>query len=209
MKTLMMRSTLAVMMALHLACDDDGSDDASDTEASPDSQDDDDGRDDDDGEPSCEMDSPQGDACGSAEVCSVACLCEMGVVNSGRCTNGACADPVEACESACEDFDEGEFSGAYCALENPEPDDDDDDDDETGAGEETGSDGPACVPTGDVCQLNGDCCGFDSGSSLCTSFDGQFVACADVCIFDSDCASDCCVPLDGGGRVCGPSNLCS
>lgn len=149
----------------------------------------------------CEQESPQGDACEDGDDCTVACLCGESVVNSGRCVNGGCADPVDTCAQACEDFDAGDFSGSYCALDNAgddtPPDDDGSDD---GAG--------VCVPTGDTCEVNGDCCGFDGGNSLCTAFDGGLVACADVCVFDIDCVSNCCVPVDAGLGVCGPATEC-
>lgn len=163
------------------------------------------------GSGSCEQVSPQGQACSEGDDCSVACLCSGSVVNSGRCVNGSCANPVDACEDACADFDAGDFSGAYCALDNSGGDDggDSGNSDSTDSGEDSGGDGGGvCVPTGDVCEINGDCCGFASGTSLCTSFSDGFVGCADVCFFDSDCVSDCCVPLDSGLSVCAASSEC-
>lgn len=159
----------------------------------------------------CEQVSPQGDACGSGDDCSVACLCLGSVVNSGRCVNGACADPLETCEQACADFDAGDFSGGYCALDDTGADEGGESGGNGGnVPDDTGSDdgGGVCVPTGDACEVNGDCCGFDGGSSLCTSFSGGLVACSDVCFFDSDCVSGCCVPVDSGLSVCGPSTEC-
>ena len=122
--------------------------------------------------------------------------------------NGACADPLDTCAQACADFDAGDFSGAYCALDDAGGDEGG----ESGGNvpDDTGSDegGGVCVPTGDVCEVNGDCCGFDGGNSLCTTFSDGFVACSDVCFFGSDCVSGCCVPVDSGLSVCGPSSEC-
>lgn len=178
----------------------DGNETASGDSGSPDSA---------SGAGGCEQVSPQGNACGDGADCSVACLCASSVVNSGSCVNGACADPADTCEQACADFDAGDFTGNYCAL----PDAGGDEGGSEGGGDPSGDSGAddgggACVPTGDACEVNGDCCGFDDGDSLCTAFSGGLVACADVCVFPSDCVSGCCVPVDSGLGVCGPSSEC-
>lgn len=160
---------------------------------------------------SCEQVSPAGEACSEGDDCSVACLCAGSVVNSGRCVNGSCADPADTCEDACEEFEAGDFSGAYCALESSGGDDgggSGNADSGDGGDDSAGDGGGVCVPTGDVCEINGDCCGFGSGTSLCTSFSDGFVGCADVCFFDLDCVSDCCVPVDSGTSVCAASSEC-
>ncbi len=192
-----------------VACDDDSSvDGASGTDGASSASDGDGGDSNGSGGSpgQCEQQSPEGDACGDGDDCSVACLCGDGVVNSGRCVNGSCADPQETCADACDEFDAGDFPGAYCALDNSGGSSDDDPPDPTGS--DDSGDGGQCVPTGETCEINGDCCGFDAGTTLCTSFSGGLVACADVCFFDSDCVSDCCVSVDSGGGVCGPSTEC-
>lgn len=147
----------------------------------------------------CIPDSPVGASCDAGGDCSVSCLCAEGTVDAGRCTNGRCEAPEEVCNDACEEFDQGSYSGMFCALET---------DGGGGTSEDPGTDdGGACVPTGDPCAINGDCCGFEDETTLCTSFEGP-TACADICVFDDDCVSGCCVPLEGGGSVCGPSSFC-
>ena len=64
-----------------------------------------------------------------------------------------------------------------------------------------------CLDPGDDCDINGDCCGFDDGMTVCTQFDGPKV-CADLCDDGSQCNSGCCVSIDIGGGVCAPSSFC-
>jgi hypothetical protein len=210
MKTTDLMMTMLVASTLALGCDDDGGDDgAGETggtghSSAADAGQDDDGGDTSDDGPACSMDSPEGNSCQEGTDCSVACLCANGSVTSGRCVNGACADPDQTCSDACDEFDKGDYSGGYCAVEAGGSTDDGGSADDGNAAD----DGGVCVPAGDDCEANGDCCGFDGGSSLCTNFEAGYRVCADVCFFDADCVSGCCVPLQEGGSVCGPSDLC-
>lgn len=206
---------LAAWFVLAAACDKgDEGDGSADTGSQPgdDGADDGDGDGDGDGGDdggTCDMTSPQGNACEVGDDCSVGCLCEGGVVSSGSCTNGACDDPDEVCAQACEDFDQGAYQGAFCALDDSSGDDGSADDGTPGDDDGAGDDGSTvCAQAGDPCSINGDCCGFAESTTLCTSFEGSPAVCADVCFFDSDCVSGCCVPLDQGGSVCGASALC-
>jgi hypothetical protein len=81
--------------------------------------------------------------------------------------------------------------------ECPGQGDDDDDDDDN------------CLPAGRSCSVNGDCCGFSTGDALCVRFPDQDVYCAAVCKYHSDCADNCCVPLEGGDGACGEASNCS
>jgi hypothetical protein len=63
----------------------------------------------------------------------------------------------------------------------------------------------------EMCQANGDCCGFSAGENVCVDTgDPQLgTACLIVCSANSECASNCCAALEGGSaRVCGPASLC-
>jgi hypothetical protein len=53
------------------------------------------------------------------------------------------------------------------------------------------------------CTRNGDCCTFLAGTGYCVSG-----FCADSCRFNSDCVSNCCAPLVGGGFTCAPRSAC-
>ena len=152
----------------------------------------------------CVMTNPRGKRCDAGADCSVACLCSDGVVTAGSCVNRSCLDADEVCEDACESFDRGDYAGGYCAVGNGSAGDDGNDD-----GNDDGSDGAdACMAAGDACQINGDCCGFANGTSTCTWFEDGLMVCADYCVVGADCSSGCCVPLEGGGGVCGPASFC-
>jgi len=61
----------------------------------------------------------------------------------------------------------------------------------------------SCTETGGSCQSSSQCCNAQEGYGTCAD-----EVCSDYCSFDSDCASDCCAPLNGGGAVCSPSSWC-
>ena len=84
------------------------------------------------------------------------------------------------------------------------------DDCNSGCCEELNNGASACTPDGSFCACSGqgehcdsrwDCCGFTSDKVYCVRFD-TVVACTRSCSVDSDCPSDCCVPLDTGELVC-------
>jgi hypothetical protein len=62
---------------------------------------------------------------------------------------------------------------------------------------------PACAPVGRACTTNGDCCNFINDRGYCV--DG---VCADSCVLNSECTSNCCAPLVGGGFTCSPRSSC-
>lgn len=71
----------------------------------------------------------------------------------------------------------------------------------TAGGATTG--GGSCAPTGAPCASSGECCNFQAGTGYCVDIAGE-VACSDSCTTGADCESGCCLPLNGGGMVCGP-----
>ncbi len=79
-----------------------------------------------------------------------------------------------------------------------------------------------CMPDGDLCSVNADCCAWDgstrSGAGLCVNF-GEFSECTGICYADGDCSQGCCGALTdttayGVCAACnaapfeGPSNAC-
>jgi len=62
----------------------------------------------------------------------------------------------------------------------------------------------ACADSGEFCQDTGDCC----PDNTCTEFSDTHVVCAYNCTYNSQCVSSCCVPLEGAGNVCAPSEYC-
>lgn len=143
----------------------------------------------------CEMDDPGGESCDAGSDCSIVCQCSDGDVTVGSCINNVCESAADACGSVCDSFD------GFCRVDSGGGDDGNADDGSGGDG------GGVCSDPGEACDVNGDCCGFDSGMSGCIDL-GDAALCADLCDFDSDCASDCCIPLDGGAGACAPSELC-
>ena len=71
-----------------------------------------------------------------------------------------------------------------------------------------GSCSPGCSAIPSMCNVNGDCCEFGIGGAYCVNFPDLGGICAASCTFDSDCASNCCLGLSGGGSACGPVELC-
>lgn len=55
-----------------------------------------------------------------------------------------------------------------------------------------------CLPDGDLCSINADCCAWDgssqSGAGLCVNF-GEFAECTGICYGDGDCSEGCCAAL--------------
>jgi hypothetical protein len=156
----------------------------------------------------CVMTNPRGDRCDAGSDCSVACVCSDGVVTAGSCVNGSCLDADEVCEDTCENFDQGDYAGGYCAVGNGSADDGANDDGNDDGNDDSDDGADACMPAGDACQTNGDCCGFSNGTSTCTWFEDGLMVCADYCVLGADCSSGCCVPLEDGGGVCGPASFC-
>ena len=60
-----------------------------------------------------------------------------------------------------------------------------------------------CASTGGTCVVTSDCC----GDRTCVD-DGTRSQCYDNCTSDSQCASGCCAPLEGGGGVCADAGYC-
>jgi len=79
------------------------------------------------------------------------------------------------------------------------------DDRETLVESETGPTPPngVCADAGEVCTVNGDCCNFQAGNGFCVDS-----RCHDSCTTNSECNSNCCVPLVGGGSVCASADNC-
>ena len=66
-----------------------------------------------------------------------------------------------------------------------------------------------CMPDGDLCSVNGDCCTWDgstrSGAGLCVNF-GDVAECTGICYADGDCSQGCCGALNDTPSygACGP-----
>lgn len=61
----------------------------------------------------------------------------------------------------------------------------------------------SCRAPGAVCSANGDCCGYPA-SAVCVDLQSG-PTCAATCSSTADCqGNQCCLPLAGGGGVCGP-----
>jgi hypothetical protein len=60
-----------------------------------------------------------------------------------------------------------------------------------------------CSGANAPCVKNSDCC----ANHLCVSF-GDTTICAHECTSNSQCVSDCCADLDGGGGACGADSFC-
>lgn len=65
-----------------------------------------------------------------------------------------------------------------------------------------------CQSTGEICELNGDCCDYDIGDAYCVNFGMGNVRCAAACSDGLDCVSGCCIDLDDGQGACAPSSFC-
>ena len=66
-----------------------------------------------------------------------------------------------------------------------------------------------CEEPGNTCNDNGDCCGFEEGTTSCVNFPVEGLYCSATCIWNSDCNSGCCVPLDTGLGACAPDDYCA
>jgi hypothetical protein len=71
--------------------------------------------------------------------------------------------------------------------------------------------GPAefcCVDDYEPCEVNNDCCSYLGGAGYCISDTG---ACQPLCTTNTDCASNCCLPIDAetGESVCAPADYCA
>jgi len=136
----------------------------------------------------------QGVECDASSEC-----CEEALCISFQGADAVCADSCNenaGCRSACcallSDSD-GEFTGGACA------------------GLEVCG-GAGCREDGFSCDVNGDCCGFEFYEAFCVNVtDGNGPgACLEACFDDSDCDSNCCVPLDDGlNAVCAPESVCA
>lgn len=62
----------------------------------------------------------------------------------------------------------------------------------------------SCTETGYACSSNSQCCNFQDGKGFCV--DGY---CADSCVRNSGCVSNCCAELDNGTSACSPRAVCS
>lgn len=65
----------------------------------------------------------------------------------------------------------------------------------------------ACLEVNTPCAQHGDCCNYRLDLGYCVNMSSGSV-CADSCTANSDCVSDCCASLEGGGAVCAPSTNC-
>lgn len=65
-----------------------------------------------------------------------------------------------------------------------------------------------CEDLGSDCTINGLCCGSESGETLCVHFDDDEAYCLQSCTEDSECPTNCCGMLEGGGGGCVSSNFC-
>ena len=92
---------------------------------------------------------PTGKACSGADDCAYwYCRCNDGaLVNSRQCYNGSCQGPKAHCESACNGFKHGGWSG------------------NAGGGDDSASDPPAKKdpPSAGSCKTNNDCASFQCG----------------------------------------------
>ena len=106
---------------------------------------------------------------------------------------------VEACLDLplCQAFVECALGIDPCGIPGDDP------------GTDTSTSGGGCVPTGGECIMtNGDCCGFPD-TDLCVDWGPGYGAhCSAICEENGDCASDCCLPLEQDGSVCGPEEFC-
>lgn len=59
----------------------------------------------------------------------------------------------------------------------------------------------SCVQAGNTCSTTSQCC-----KGMCISED---YVCHDPCTLNSDCNSNCCVSVTGGGYVCASASHCS
>lgn len=73
----------------------------------------------------------------------------------------------------------------------------------TGGSTSTGGSGGECVPANGTCVDPLDCCNVQMETGYCVEG-----TCADACTADSQCTSNCCFPLQGGGSACAPAALC-
>jgi hypothetical protein len=67
-----------------------------------------------------------------------------------------------------------------------------------------GSDAPTCLPAGTVCTTTPRQCCLDS---VCVG-DTTFAICSARCLFNTDCLSGCCAPLQNGGSICAAAAFC-
>jgi len=74
-------------------------------------------------------------------------------------------------------------------------------------GSGSGGSGIDCSDDFEGCDVNGDCCGFESGSSYCVG-GGSNGQCLPICDFDDECSTGCCAELQNGESVCSPSDHC-
>jgi hypothetical protein len=124
------------------------------------------------------------------------------------------ADPTTCCNgNTCVQFDTNTTCAANCSIGSDcadcccEP--------LTGGGAVctanscAGTCGNGCSGIGSLCGVNGDCCDFAAGDAWCVGYGELGVYCASSCVNNSDCVSNCCAPLDGGGAACSPAEFCS
>jgi hypothetical protein len=67
-----------------------------------------------------------------------------------------------------------------------------------------------CIPTGNPrqCGNNGECCDFAADQARCVNFPDRGAFCSSRCTTNSQCTSNCCVPLDSGNSACAFPEFC-